>query len=57
MQEERIESYKKSGIERRTFQRIINLIQEACHSNNVNIQDTQMFIENLNEIEDLIYGN
>ena len=56
MQEERVENFRKTGIDRKAFNMILEHIREACDALQIDSRARDMLLEDLICIEDLIYG-
>lgn len=56
MKEERIQSFQKSNIERRTFQKVLGNLKAVCHDQKLDNIVIQMLMDVLDKVEDEIYG-
>lgn len=56
MQEERVENFRKTGIDRKAFNMILEHIREACDALQIDSRARDMLLEDLICLEDLIYG-
>lgn len=57
MQDERVENFRRTGVDRKAFEMILDRVKQSCSLLNIDARARDMLIEELVCLADIIYGN